>query len=673
MSKMGTIDRITDSLKKSRSDKISLIDNRYNEHKAWMAEEFQNVRNLIAHNSGTRGKKAATAAKTSSDIVSKSVAISAAVASSSSTKSTRHIATAADPPVVRAAQRAAPAEKMAPKVVKAETKIVEEVKKNKRKSPEEALQPEKLSPEAKRNSSDFEKIVLQAGLPSDLNRLKKDSLLKELAARGHFDLSMKSLKKDMVEALKTVLLEQGKASPEKIEAVETEEEEEEDAAVEKMSESSQSLRELNEASPSNKGAAATAPASARKGSSTMSDIRKEFSSSGNVSVPVESEEERKKRTEEEFKRRLSHTQARKSEGQASVAETSDASAVEEAQDEPVKAVTPTPAPAAGRDSDIMMSEDGSTWMEVASPQPVRSLANLKTNISAETSAMTTPSHKGVAPVFIKQEKGASPEANSHVSGTSAVKMGTMPESATKLSKTQSHWERLTSASATSQEAPTASAVAAAVPPPAPTPGKDTNAAQASSAVKSSAKKGLFSFLSAKVKEEKVDPPAAPVSAVPSTPQTKSQTTAAPSSALRSGAKMAQESVLQPVQQVSKSPQQQGADEYKIEDREDSGGSDSGTDDEDENKSKQNRIPEWARGVQLKEQLERQYGLHGHASMDPDLIFPEVVSCSLEEIFGASMGKSGTYNKRGSSAHWDADELTLVEKRTYRAQMGLSVN
>lgn len=28
-----------------------------------------------------------------------------------------------------------------------------------------------------------------------------------------------------------------------------------------------------------------------------------------------------------------------------------------------------------------------------------------------------------------------------------------------------------------------------------------------------------------------------------------------------------------------------------------------------------------------------------------------------------------YHNRTSSAHWDADELTLVEKRTYRKHMG----
>ena len=45
----------------------------------------------------------------------------------------------------------------------------------------------------------------------------------------------------------------------------------------------------------------------------------------------------------------------------------------------------------------------------------------------------------------------------------------------------------------------------------------------------------------------------------------------------------------------------------------------GTDEESE-KDKQKRIPEWARGQLLKEALEKQYGLNGHTAFDPDSIF-----------------------------------------------------
>lgn len=105
-------------------------------------------------------------------------------------------------------------------------------------------------------------------------------------------------------------------------------------------------------------------------------------------------------------------------------------------------------------------------------------------------------------------------------------------------------------------------------------------------------------------------------------------------------------------------------------RESSDESDSGTDEEGENEQKPAQVvPEWARGTKLREALERQYGLHGHTPMDPDLIFPEVQTCSLEEIFGRREGVTRKYHSRTSSAHWDADQLTLVEKRAYRQHMG----
>ena len=112
-----------------------------------------------------------------------------------------------------------------------------------------------------------------------------------------------------------------------------------------------------------------------------------------------------------------------------------------------------------------------------------------------------------------------------------------------------------------------------------------------------------------------------------------------------------------------------SEEYVIEDRDDS--DESGTDGEgeaDDKKPKQN-VPDWARGPLLKEALERQYGLGGQIPMDPDLIFHEVSTCSLEEIFGVREGLTRKYGNRSSSAHWDADQMTLVEKRVYRKHMG----
>ena len=70
------------------------------------------------------------------------------------------------------------------------------------------------------------------------------------------------------------------------------------------------------------------------------------------------------------------------------------------------------------------------------------------------------------------------------------------------------------------------------------------------------------------------------------------------------------------------------------DSSDEGNSDT---DSENNEKKQQNIPEWARGEQLKLALEKQYGLNGHIPLDPDKIFPEVQTCSLEEIFGRREG------------------------------------
>jgi hypothetical protein len=46
------------------------------------------------------------------------------------------------------------------------------------------------------------------------------------------------------------------------------------------------------------------------------------------------------------------------------------------------------------------------------------------------------------------------------------------------------------------------------------------------------------------------------------------------------------------------------------------------------------------GTLLKEALDRQNGLLGEPPFDPDTLFSEVTTCSLEEIFGTIQGKSG---------------------------------
>ena len=60
---------------------------------------------------------------------------------------------------------------------------------------------------------------------------------------------------------------------------------------------------------------------------------------------------------------------------------------------------------------------------------------------------------------------------------------------------------------------------------------------------------------------------------------------------------------------------------------------------------------------------------GIPPVDPDTIFAEVQTCSLEEIFGRVEGRFGKYSRRTSSAKWEFDEISMVEKRKYRNVMG----
>jgi hypothetical protein len=102
--------------------------------------------------------------------------------------------------------------------------------------------------------------------------------------------------------------------------------------------------------------------------------------------------------------------------------------------------------------------------------------------------------------------------------------------------------------------------------------------------------------------------------------------------------------------------------------------DSGTDDEEDDdaarEKKKSMVPEWAQTINLRDALLRQYGMvEGIPPVDPDSIFPEVNTCNLEEIFGCSGGRSGVYAHRSSSAKWDEDQISLVERRNYRSFLG----
>ena len=65
------------------------------------------------------------------------------------------------------------------------------------------------SPELKRNSSELHGLLEAEGLPSDLQKMKKEQLVNELIKRGQTEYSMKNLKSELIDALKAILLGDG--------------------------------------------------------------------------------------------------------------------------------------------------------------------------------------------------------------------------------------------------------------------------------------------------------------------------------------------------------------------------------------------------------------------------------------------------------------------------------
>ena len=164
---MGTVQKIVESLIRVSDDKKGQLSSRYSEHSAWMKSEFDVIRQLIKKNPRDNHK-------TNDENIPP---VHAQVSNSSSNRSS------------------------------SESNEEENAIRLKRKSPEMGVVGSRNSPDLKRNSTqDYEELATSAGLPTDLNRLKKEQLLEELESRGNVEFSMKSLKKDLVDALKDALL-----------------------------------------------------------------------------------------------------------------------------------------------------------------------------------------------------------------------------------------------------------------------------------------------------------------------------------------------------------------------------------------------------------------------------------------------------------------------------------
>jgi hypothetical protein len=160
---MGTVEKIVESLMKISDDKKSQLTARYTEHSSWMNSELALIRELIKQSPRDDHK--------SND---ENVSPPSAETRSSSERSDEESAI-----------------------------------RNKRKSPDMVISG--FSPDLKRTSTqDYEELATSAGLPTDLNRLNKDHLLEELESRGNTYFSKKSLKKDLVDALKDCLLKSSK-------------------------------------------------------------------------------------------------------------------------------------------------------------------------------------------------------------------------------------------------------------------------------------------------------------------------------------------------------------------------------------------------------------------------------------------------------------------------------
>ena len=164
---MGTVSRIVESLLKLSDDKKVLLTKRYDDHKSWMTNELSLIREMIKKSHGTVGNASMEDDKMSTNVGSGRTSEESADSSSSGGSSLGN---------------------------------------KKRKTPEISVTSTRHSPDLKRTSVDYEELALAVGLPSDLNKLKKEQLLEELESRGINTFHAKSLKKDLVDALKEAIV-----------------------------------------------------------------------------------------------------------------------------------------------------------------------------------------------------------------------------------------------------------------------------------------------------------------------------------------------------------------------------------------------------------------------------------------------------------------------------------
>ena len=733
------LDNISNKITKLGEEKKGLITGRYEEHSKWLVHEFSLIRELITK----------IPSNNSNNIKSNGENIPVSNTSnhnSNDTKNSNNIKNASQ----------------------------------KRKSPEVAFSGS--SPVPKRSSADSVEIAKSAGLPSDLTKMKKDQLLNEIQSRGGSpSISMKSLKKDMIIALKA-LLNMEYANNNNNQVIEQSPEpsntnDNEPVVTENIVEEPQNVEESQkeEEEELEMESSTTSDLSQSKAGSVMTEFRNQLQ---NNDSKTDTEDDVKQRVAAEFQarqRRHRDSQARKS-AASMVAENASVDSSSDESSKEVEDIQNEVAKDAPLSVDELVSDDNSNSSKLEQEDTVKNSQEESSNVTepkelnkvensneiALSSSMANSSMvdkpKTVVPSLQLAAKLKEQEAEK-AAQKKLDKLKREMEKNSKMGQEPSKWDRLNSGKSavnattavapvekpkskglfgfmksaklllSGQKAPKSKAAAATPTPVKTVEGGPTTiadlrallAAEANAAdedneesdekqqseevqnaekvtqdVSKSVETSVTKVESTKAVTETTNSssfavPSTKVEAPVEETSTQSQQVQQKSSILSSAANKKEEPVAtKPVQQQPQQQQQQQlhqpiavavtpnekekvTTEYQIDDRDDSDSDDSGTDDEGSKKDKKNKmIPDWARGSQLKEALEKQYGLHGHTPVDPDHIFPEIESCDLEEIFGKKEGKSGKYSRRTSSAMWDADELTLVEKRTYRDQMGFKL-
>ena len=180
---MSTINTILSSLTKLSNDKKEVLLNRYSESSQWLSNEIELIVKLIQQNPRE--------------------------------KSTLISLTQPLPQVPHANQSK---KRKSPETTLDKLSSSEKVDNN---SSSDIPNDEKVSPDQKRHSKEehtineeIDDLILQAGLILDLNKLKKEQLIDEIEKRSQYSngaiASMKSLKKDLIDILKSTLFEENK-------------------------------------------------------------------------------------------------------------------------------------------------------------------------------------------------------------------------------------------------------------------------------------------------------------------------------------------------------------------------------------------------------------------------------------------------------------------------------